>query len=174
MKRVLLDTNVYEHILRHFGEAELQRLFEQDLMVFYGTAIVRKELRGISATLKIAVDRRLRSLRIVLLNLYDALNGEHVYGITPEMELLAEKYFVAYRMAGGIKSKDEILADFIIVACAASKNLDIVISEDAKTLLSKNALSAYRLVNELDAKRTPEFISFEEFKELLLRGVSLD
>ena len=173
MKRVLLDTNVYEHVLRHFSEAESQSLFRQSLLVFYGNAIVRRELREISAALKIESDRRVRSLRIVLLNLYDALNGEHVYSITSEMELLAEKYFVAYRMAGGIKSKSEILADFIIVACATSKNLDVVVSEDAKTMLSKEALSAYQLVNNLDAKRTPNFISFEEFKKVL-RGVDLD
>jgi predicted nucleic acid-binding protein len=173
VKRVMLDTNVYEHVLRRFSEAELRSLFEQELMVFYGNAIVRKELRGIPAKLKIAVDRWLRSLRIVLLNLYDALNGAHVYGINPEMELLAEKYFVAYRMAGGIKSKSEILSDFIIVACATSKNLGVVVSEDAKTMLSREALSAYQLVNGLDAKRTPDFIGFKEFKEAL-RGVSLD
>lgn len=173
MKRIMLDTNVYEHMLRYFSEAELQSLFRQNLLVFYGNAIVRKELRGISAALKIAVDRRLRSLRIVLLNLYDGLNGEHAYSITVEMEVLAEKYFVAYRMAGGIKSKNEVLDDFTIVACASSKNLDVVVSEDAKTMLSKEALSAYRLVNSLDAKRTPDFISFEDFKELL-RGVNLD
>ncbi len=173
MKRIMLDTNVYEHMLRYFSEAELQSIFTQNSLVFYGNEIVRKELREISAALKIAVDRRLRSLRIVLLNLYDELNGEHVYSVTAEMELLAEKYFVAYRMAGGIKPKEKVLDDFIIVACASLKNLDVIVSEDAKTMLSKDALSAYKLVNGLDSKRTPDFISFEGFKELL-RGVNLD
>ncbi|MBI2137760.1 hypothetical protein HYU12_04555 [Candidatus Woesearchaeota archaeon] len=173
MKRVMLDTNIYEHILRHFSEGELQSLLGQNFIMLYGNEVVRMELREISTALKITVDKRLRSLRVILLSLYDSLNGKHVCAITNEMEAMAEKYYVAYRMAGGIKPKDKILNDFVIVACAASKNLDIVVSEDAKTMLSPEALSAYRLVNSLDSKRTPDFISFEDFKKAL-RGVNLD
>lgn len=173
MKRVMLDTNIYENILKYLDDAYLKKLVERKHLIIYGNAIIRKELREISVPKKVTINKRLRSLRIVLLNLYDILTGNHTYEISQEMLSLAEKYFVAYRASGGIKSKKEILNDFIIVASATIHDIDIVVSEDNKTILAEEALAAYKLVNTLDLKRTPKFIGFKEFTKEL-RGVNLD
>lgn len=46
-----------------------------------------------------------------------------------------------------------------------------VLKADEKTMLTENAVSAYRLVNELSKRRTPRFIGYKGFK-LELRSCS--
>ena len=56
--------------------------------------------------------------------------------------------------------------DFLIVACAAINELDIVVSEDNKTMLSEYAIKTYDTVNSLRYHKTPKFIRYDEFRRL--------
>ena len=89
------------------------------------------------------------------------------------MEELAGKYFIVYKTFGGHAAKKEIENDFKIIACASLNNLDIVVSEDTKTMLSNAAISSYESVNKLFGFKTPQFIKFNEFRDKL-RGGKLD
>ncbi|MBI2576801.1 hypothetical protein HYV84_06300 [Candidatus Woesearchaeota archaeon] len=173
MKRVMPDTNIYEFILR-FVE---KKVFEQALLggsiVFYGNAIIRKELREIPKVEQQIVEGKMKSLRNALLSLYDSMVGKHHYEITSQMEELAGKYFTVFKELGGNAPWKELAADLTIVACASLHNLNLLVTEDAKTMTSDIALKSYRSVNKLFGFSTPSFIRFQEFKNLL-RGGKLD
>ena len=51
--------------------------------------------------------------------------------------------------------------------------IDILVSNDNKTMSSEESEKAYKSVNEIKKFRTPDFIGFEEFKKML-RGVKFD
>src|SRR3989344_5535938 len=149
MKKVLLDTSVYGRIIEK-NEIESFRKLIKDKIIIYGNRLIRKELRNTPKKIKIESDReKLRNLRIYLLTLYDELIKSHSFEITKEISDLAGNYYSVYRELGGNKSKTDILNDFIIVACASFKKMDIVVSEDEKTMFSRNAIRAYKLVNKL-------------------------
>ncbi len=46
--------------------------------------------------------------------------------------------------------------------------IDVVVSEDNKSMLTENALKAYRIINALEKKKTPNFIGYLEFKRWLI------
>lgn len=162
MKRVLLDTNIYGRVVERSDE-EVQTLAEKRKdIVIYGFDVVRKELRAVSKDVK----HGKKKVRLALLALYDSLVKSHIYGTTSPIRQLAGEYFKAYKELGGRKSEKEILNDFMIVACASIHELDIVVSEDNKTMLSDSALKAYRIVNSLRKYRTPQFIGYEDFRRL--------
>ena len=173
MKRIMIDTNVYEFILKYVEKPLLETLVLQKQIIVYGNGIIRKELREIPRLKKELVDGQLKSLRNALLQLYDFMVGKHHYQITKQMEELADKYFIVYKTLGGFSTKKEIINDFKIVACASLNNLDIVVSQDIKTMLSDMALKSYKSVNELLGFKTPKFIKFKEFRNNL-RGGKLD
>lgn len=172
MKRVILDTNIYEFMIKGMNTEALQRLASQREIIIYDNEIIRKELRDIPKEKIGLVDTKLRKLRNALLGVYDLLIGRHSYKITPEMYLVADKHYVAYRAAGGNISKDKIINDLLIVASAGLTQMDIVVSEDAKTMLSATAIKAYTIVNEVENLRTPNFIRFENFLKEIRRYVS--
>jgi len=62
---------------------------------------------------------------------------------------------------------DKLKDDFLIVACASFYKLDIVVSEDNRTMFSKEALKAYKKVNLRERLRTPKCISLVEFEQIL-------
>lgn len=173
MKRVLFDTNIYEFILRYLDEAYIRKVVEGKIVLVYGNSIIRKELRNIPKGKKEIVGKELKNLRITLLSLYDLITSKHSYEITEDMKNLAERYFVVYKTLGGLRQKADVIKDFVIVACATIHGLDIVVSEDNKTMRSKEAVEAYEAVNNLECRRTPDFIGFEKFKRML-GGVNLD
>ena len=63
------------------------------------------------------------------------------------------------------------MKDFSIVSVASINNLDIVASNDERSMLTENALRAYNLINSIINKRTPKFVSYKNFKTFL-RGKS--
>lgn len=172
MKRVMLDTNVYEFMVKEIDIEALQRLAAQKEIVIYGNEVIRKELRDIPKKKIGLVDKKLRRLRSALLGVYDFVTGKRSYSITPKMHLIAEKYYIAYRAAGGSISKEKIMNDFLIVSSASVLRLDIVVSEDVTTMLSDAALRAYSIVNKVESVRTPNFIRFESFLKEIRRYVS--
>ncbi len=163
MNRILLDTNIFGLIAIDIDRSHIIDLILKCNIAVYSTRLNRKELRAVPKATIVSG----KKLRIDLLNLFDALTGEHIYEITGEMVGIADNYYNAYRKFGGSKSKKEILDDFIIVACATSHEMDIVVSSDEKSMTTENAIKAYELVNSIVKKRTPEFLNYLRFKNTI-------
>ena len=165
MKKIILDTNVYGEIAKEKTPSlALERIETQKEFVFYGIReVIRKEVRNTPKDVKIAG----RSLRILLLGLYDSIVKGHELNLTEEMCSIAERYYDAYREFGGSKPKDKIINDFLIVACASLKKMNILVSSDNYTMLTENALRAYNIINKTKDIETPEFIDYLQFKRRL-------
>ncbi len=167
VKRILFDTSVYGYLLVESEFAMQIARHIPDSMIICGTEIVRKELRDTPKDAKIEG----RSTRIMLLTLYDFLvrKDKHTFRTTSLVELVAESYFEAYRKAGGNLSKRSIIDDFKIAAAAALHSADVIVSADTDTMLSDNALAAYKEVNEKFQLRDPELIPYHKFRESFRR-----
>ena len=164
MKRVILDTNIYGRMVEKREEERIRELIgKRPDIIIYGFDVVRKELRAASQQMRIDGKR----LRLILLGIYDHLTERHMFDTTKLTKKLAEDYYAIYSRIGGIVSKNEIINDFLIVACASIHELDIVVSEDKETMLSTEALTAYDIVNRLKQYRLPAFINYETFGRLL-------
>ncbi len=161
MKRVILDTNVYGELALEPALEKLRaHIINSGSFVFYGVDLIRKELRETPKAEKFGS----RNLRIILLSMYDDVTKEHVLSITPEVVELAENFHKAYEGFGGLKSKSEINADFLIVSAAVLHGLDIVVSNDEKTMFAENALKAYRLIADVKKAKLPNFIVYDKFR----------
>ena len=171
MKRILLDTNIYRWIIERQERELIENLMtnRRDISI-YGNPIIRKELRQTPKGIRILNAEKLRNMRIYLLTLYDELVKKEIE-ITDKMKSIANHYLEVYKELGGSISGKELLNDFIIVASASSKDLDIVVSQDNRTMLHPYSIKSYRIVNKIENLENPNFISYEEFKDLL-RGYS--
>ncbi len=158
--RVLLDTNVYGVLAESASPELLEKIGSSEKITVYGFSVVRKELREMPKTMKLAG----KSFRGVLLNYYDSLAGKHDLPLTRLIEVLAQEYFSAY--SGGIP-KRKLENDFLIVACASIHGLDVLVSNDEHSMFSKNALTAFEKINSENGLRTPKFFSLEQLKALL-------
>ncbi|MBS3053885.1 MAG: hypothetical protein J4469_05275 [Candidatus Aenigmarchaeota archaeon] len=164
MKRVIVDTNIYGRIIRE-GDTDfvISRIGKSGVIV-YGCDDVRKEMRKMSKGKLEYVKGRAKKLRPLILGLYALLIKSHEISVTQGIRELAEAYFVSYRTAGGSAAKDKIMTDLVIVAAAAKKGLDVVYSDDNDTMLSKEAKTAYSIVNSIRGEKTPNFRSYGGFK----------
>ena len=162
MKRLLLDTNIYGELI---FDRDFPLLKEniKDKFVAHGFRIVREELRDVPKSSKVQG----KNMRIGLLHIYDEIIKKE-YPLTEEIERLGAEYYKIYHQLGSIHSYDKMRNDFLIVACATLNQVDLVVSEDNKTLLVENALKAYDQVNQQINKKIPDFIGYLEFKRLLL------
>ncbi len=164
MKRIILDTNIYGRIVeRQQEERARESLGNSPDIIVYGFDVVRKELRATSKKIRFGK----KSVRIALLTLYDKLVERHMYSTTSAVQQLSEDYYEAYRALGGRQHKAEMMNDFLIVACASLHEMDIVVSDDNDTMLSDEAIEAYRVVNALRKYRVPQFIGYDAFWRLL-------
>lgn len=164
MERVILDTNIYGLIVIDEDRNKVRHSIEKEKMaIVYGFQLIRKELRDTPKNIRVGGT----SLRSALLGLYDELTKNHTLRFINEAEKLADAYFNVYKEIGGYASKAEIIKDLSIVACAALNSLDIVVSNDNKTMLSEIAIKSYKIVNQLKKIRIPRFLSYEEFKKEL-------
>ncbi len=165
MKRVLLDTNIYGRLVLDNTRSKIkERLENPKHFVVYGTHIIRKELRNTPKKIRIGNV----GLRNDLLQVYDEITKGRMLPITPFEHEIADHYFKLYKELKGKCSKEELFHDFLLVACAAHHRLDIVVSDDARTLLSGSALKAYTLVHAIKNLPTPRFLLYEEFKKQLM------
>jgi len=166
MKRVLLDTSIYGKLV---FDRERNRIAETLRLsvntVIYGSPLIRKELRDTPKHIR--VERV--NLRNDLLRVYDEVTKGRTLVISQQAEELAENYFTVYKELGGNLSKYELRNDFVIVACASYKDLDIVVSADKRTMLSEQALKAYNIANKIKKVRMPRFLDYESFKRELTR-----
>ncbi|MFH1696598.1 MAG: hypothetical protein ABH854_01675 [Candidatus Diapherotrites archaeon] len=156
--RAMLDTNTYE-VLFSMDPLPIARLVRAGRLIVYGCKAIRDELRGIPPSVKVGG----RSYRNMLLSLYDEFTRNHSYPVESLAETLAEEYGQAYK--GGV-SKRKMMPDFLIVAIATIHRLDIIVSEDEKTMKSGPAMRAYAQVNKRKSLETPRFIKVRELAML--------
>lgn len=162
MKRILLDTNIYGLIVVDTERNTVKERIMSKLgktFIVYGTSVIKNELRN---TPKGFIDGI--NLRNDLMSVYREIIRNREFDISQSDRNLAESYFRAYRELGGNVSKKKIMNDFLIVASATNHVLDIVVSEDARTMLGDISLKSYKLVNSTLRKPMFRFISYEEFK----------
>ncbi len=163
MLRVIMDTNVYGLLV---GEKEIGRISQSIIkdkdFIVYGVSFIRKELRDTPRTKKLGN----LSTRNLLLSLYDNLTNERFLKDSYEVYDLARRFYESYREFGGIKNwdKSSIGIDFMVVACASLYKLDLVISDDSKTLLNKEAIKAYRYVCVREARWQPNFWRYSDLR----------
>ncbi len=159
--RVLLDTNVYGLIVKEESPLGFVSLVKNRPVVVCGSTVIRQELRDISKKAMFGKSK----LRSVLLGAYDSLVGEkRNYSSTEIVKTIALECSNYYR---GSFSWKELENDFLIVATASLHTIDIVVSNDEKTMTSSNALAAYRAVNEKFELQTPRFRKFGDFQKML-------
>ncbi len=174
MKRILLDTNIYGEMVMDPEIEEIRNIITKTKnIVIYGNDIIRKELRSVSKKVKIpnghAIKIATKKLRISLLGLYDEAVKKS-YDTNQKVISLADHYYETYCEVGGSKSKSKIINDFRIVACATLHDLDIIVSEDDKTMSTENSIKAHKIVNSVLKKRDPGFIDYLKFKKVLRSG----
>ncbi len=157
----MFDTNIYG-LLAELPDAEefLLRIAYSGIMVC-GSKVVRKELRDIP--LGKTIDGK--NLRSVTLSIYDTLVKEkRNYSITAFVEELSQDYKRNY---AGKSPLHELENDFLIAATASVHHLDIVCSDDRKTMASKESIIAYNEANRKYELPTPKFIKFGELENIV-------
>jgi len=163
MKKIILDTNVYGRMAKETKPYEiLNNIQSQHSLIFYGVReVIRKEIRETPKDIRILNNK---SLRMLLLSLYDSIVKEHELRLNERVEFIAKRYYDLYKEFGGGTSISSIMNDFLIIACASVNNMDIVVSEDSRTMFSEHSLKAYTLINKTLNLRSPEFVDYNKFK----------
>jgi len=163
MLRVIFDTNIYGKLIEEEKfENILTKIKEDKNFKVYGFQAIRKELRDTPKDNKLGRLNR----RNLLLNLYDKLTEGKYIKDSLKIHRLALKFYNAYRKFGGIRNWDKtnINVDLTLVACASFYKLDILISDDQKTLLSKPALKAYKHICIKEGFWHPNFWKYSDLK----------
>lgn len=173
MRRILLDTNIYGLIVEKQEREDFLELISKTKVIIYGCSIVRKELRNTPKKIVILTADGLRKVRNLLLELYDAVTGEHSFIVDEETERLADKYLKQFTKLTGQTVVVHLKIDFTLVACATLKNLDLIVSEDHKTLLSPKAIASYQLVNAEEGLKLPPIMRYAQLKTVLKRWLSV-
>ena len=162
MKRVILDTNIYGVIVLDKNRQSVRYSIEKEKKaVIYNLPLIRKELRDTPKSMRVEGE----NLRNYLLRIYDEFTKNHELKFANAAEGLADTYFKIYKELGGYASKAEIIKDFTIVAYASLNSLDIVASNDNKTMLSEKARKSYKIVNQVKKISLPRFLNYEDFKK---------
>jgi hypothetical protein len=159
MLRVIFDTNIYGRLAgEQDGPTLEERIRSEKEFIVYGYAPIRQEIRNIPKESKLS-----QRNRILLLNLYDKITGNHLLPDSIRVNHLAKKYFDYYqRSGGGYSWQSSIKFDFMIVACASIHGLDIIYSADNKTMSNKTAIKTYDHINLKEYIRTPRFLKYED------------
>ncbi len=159
MLRVVFDTNIYGNLLEEPDAEEIERrIREEKEFVVYNFPLIRKEIRNIPKLTEAS-----RKARISLLEMYDRITGGHYLRNSIEITLLAKKYFDHYRnLEGSYGCDTNIRVEFMIVACGSFYVLDIVYSDDQRTMLGKDAMKAYHHININERLRTPNFLKYAD------------
>ena len=174
----ILDTNVYGEILVEQNREQIVQNLKATKGIFiYGIDVIENELYNAPADIKY----RGIFFREALLSLFKTLVDE-VTHITPLTDYLASQYFKKYkkletsgRFYKLIKNKrkkyseNDLKTDFEIIAVASIKGIDIVVSADKRTMLSKLAAETYDIVNKLNGLKTPNLVDYFEFRKGYLK-----
>ncbi|AJF60456.1 MAG: hypothetical protein QT03_C0001G0970 [archaeon GW2011_AR10] len=160
--RVLLDTNIYG-LICELSDARKTVFQIAEHSTVCGSRVVRQELRNIPKK----VIRGRAKLRNQALEFYDVLVAEkRNYSVTDFVRVLALEYNSMYK---GSKSWSELENDFLIVATASIHSINVVVSNDERTMTSKEAVEAYYFANQKFELKTPDFIKFEEYKKMVFK-----
>jgi len=163
MLRVIFDTNIYGKLIEEKKIQEVSNKIKDDKnFIVYGFQPIRKELRDTLKTNKLGKLSR----RNLLLCLYDDITKGKYLKDSLEIHQLAMKFYNSYRNFGGIYSWDKtnIDVDFTLVACGSFYKLDLVISDDSKTMFSKPALKSYRHISVKEGRWQPNFWKYSDLK----------
>lgn len=159
----LFDTNIYTEIIKDSdGEKLVENIIGDKNFVIHNFRLIREELKNTPKNVKFEEER----LRFLLLELHDKIVKGEIILETKEIIQLAEDYYNEYKKQGGGVGKDHIIKDFKIVACAALKNMDIIVSNDESSLKCDNAKLSYFIVNTKINLRTPSFYNYLVLKKL--------
>ncbi len=164
MKRELLDSNIYGRIIEKMEMDFVLNNLPKSGIIIYGSETIRKELRDTPKEKIMVAENKKIKIRLLLLNIYDFIVKNHQLKATDSIKELAEAYYLAYKKFGGLKARVEIINDFIIVSTATLNKLDVVYSEDKKTMLGDDAIKSYGLINSIKKLKNPKFKTYEEFK----------
>lgn len=164
----MFDTSVYGKLVKE--KDALERISEKAKnheFIIYGSQIIRKELRATPRTTVYG----LKKLRILLLNLYDnlVLKDNQNLEFNKLVEVLSKDYFMDYKKNKGSLSNEAVINDFIIVATAAIYHLDVIVSDDERTMLSEKSVTSYKSVNKQYGLKDPKFKKYSQFKKELTR-----
>lgn len=163
MLRVIFDTNIYGLLIKEEEfDVVRQKIVKDKDFIVYGFKPIRKELRDTPKHEKLGKLKK----RNLLLSLYDELTKGRYLKDSIQINRLALKFYNAYREFGGIRNwKDtNINVDFTIVACASFYKLDVVVSDDSKTLLSKPAIKSYKHITLKEGLWHPNFWKYSDLK----------
>ena len=163
MLRVIFDTNIYGLLIKEDKISVIrEKILKDKDFIIYGFKLVRSELRDTPKEEKLG---KLKT-RNLLLSLYDELTKGRYLKDSIQINRLALKFYNTYREFGGIRNWKEsnIDIDFTIVACASFYKLDVVISDDSKTMLSKKARKAYRHITLKEGMWNPNFWKYSDLK----------
>lgn len=168
MKRIILDTSVYGKLVE---EPEIAGIILQKMrreFVIYGTSVIKNELRE---TPRFS-SYKSKNLRIMLLSFYRAFvrKDHHDLEFNKLIATLSRDYMKEYRENGGSLSGEKMKNDLIIIATATIYGLDIVVSDDEKSMLSTSAIDAYLAVNKIYGMPNPAFRKYRQFKSELLKS----
>lgn len=168
MQRIIFDTSVYGKMI--FDERVLLNVrnkIQSHEFLVYGTSIIRKELRATPKSIR----KGSQKIRILLLNLYDSFIVKDNQNLKSNklVEDLSGDYFLEYKKNGGALSNDAIANDLMIVATATIYHLDIIISDDERTMLSDKAVKSYTNVNKRYGLDNPIFKKYAQFIRELTR-----
>ncbi len=165
MTKALLDTNVYTALLKE-GENGKSLILQATAVgfSFCGFEEVRHELKSAPRM----VTTFSRNLRADLLRLYEAMIMRE-YRFEQRMMDLAVEYYKAYRAFGGGIAHRDIITDFLIVACASLKQVDVIVSQDSTSMLNAYARKAYAEVNAQHGLAVSKLWTYEEFKAEVAR-----
>ena len=167
MHRLLLDTSVYGKLVADNDIVDiLVKRKRNSRFVIYGSSLIRNELRATPRTLIHGT----KKLRILLLNLYETFitKANHALEYNRLIETLSNDYFSEYRRHKGHSSQATLRNDFSIIATATIYKLDIVVSDDERTMLSNAALASYKAVNKKYGLPDPAFKTYNQFKAELI------
>ena len=165
MIRILFDTSVYGRLIH---EPEILERIEQKYkkeFIIYGCSTIRKELKDTPKH----ITHGKRKTQIELLNVYDSfiIKENHDLKYNKLVGDLSLDYIKHYKENKGVFSQDSIKNDFIIIATATIYQLEIIISDDKRTMFSDKAIESYKKVNRRYGLTNPEFKDYETFKREL-------
>lgn len=164
MLRVIFDTNIYGLLVEEDNAEAIGETIANDKdFVIYGFKPIRKELRNTPRTLRLGKINQ----RKFLLEIYDKITKNRTLPDIQKIHMLALKFYKAYRKFGGIKNwgKSNISVDFTIIACACFYKLDIVVSDDCKTMLSRTARKAYKHIAIKESLWIPNFWNYSDLRK---------
>ena len=164
----MFDTSVYgKFVIDEEILDKVKKKCKTHEFIVYGTPVIRKELR---ATPKTIVHEG-GKLRILLLNLYDSFVTKDNQNLkfNKLVEALSRDYFSEYKKNKGSLSNEAIRNDLAIIATATIYRLDIIVSDDERTMLSDKAIKSYKSVNKKYGLKDPYFKKYAQFKKELTR-----